>query len=114
MKKSTFLLFIVLLILSCNRKKGASDGLNAEIPADEATEEERQFINEIKADITQISTSCGVKLDLDRIPITVTSRQDIVTAEGNTSLDKLHLNKSAKLINKLVSLSQTICRTFFT
>ncbi|MBK9322345.1 MAG: hypothetical protein IPM97_05225 [Bdellovibrionaceae bacterium] len=105
MQKTVFLFLLAVSILSCNRPFGAIDGLDYEIPDDESTTEERQLINEIKADIIQTSVSFGIKLDLDKLPIIVTSRQDIVTSEGNTGFNGLCFwdqNKKGKaiLLNK--------------
>lgn len=76
-------IILVFLLSACDlRPFDASAKTNEDIPLNEASVEEVSLIDDIKKDIAQIALSYGVSLDLDKLPIIVSDKQDIPNADG--------------------------------
>lgn len=98
-------IIVALWFVACGHPIDIANTADDQIPLNEATAEETAIIDTVKQDIIQIAASYGVLLDLDRLPIVVSSKQDIPNADGSNGYQGLCIldqigNGTAILLSK--------------
>jgi hypothetical protein len=74
---------LIFTLLACgNQNSQPATETQKPIPVNEATQAETDLIESEKAEITEIAKTLGVELDLDQIPVIVTTANGLKNSEG--------------------------------